>query len=184
LKDNLLRILSSQNSATSIRHCRPEASVIAVAIDVLRAAIDYWAVFMRRMEEEVGDLLGYQLPFERYLNGVTLGGIKKVPRDLLLAFQYSYNSLESLIRDGEKVDKAKLEAIKLEVDVKIEVLQNRVCDLFDRIEINSQYRSANRDADQTYSVKRLTVLAAIFLPISIEPFEHEHSSNGPWSIVV
>ncbi|RYP54766.1 hypothetical protein DL768_000494 [Monosporascus sp. mg162] len=67
--------------------------------------------------------------------------------------------------DGER--KARLETIRLEFECKLEALTGRIDDIISELDSELTLRSTISDETQTESVKRLTTLAAIFLPLSL-----------------
>lgn len=66
--------------------------------------------------------------------------------------------------DGEKV---KLEAIRREFNYKVEALISRIDEVVEGLETDLALRSSQSDQAQAESAKRLTILAAIFLPLSL-----------------
>lgn len=167
LKEHLLRILSSQGSATRIQYASPAACVMSIAIDILRAVIECSAIFMSDIE----DLDTLSTTSEAHeANYIALQSLRMHPRNIGLAFRHTYASLISIMPDADcsrAGDMFRLEALKLETDAKLERLQNRVDDLLGTMEARANLASRIQAEDETRSVKRLTALATIFLPLGL-----------------
>ncbi|KAI1345294.1 hypothetical protein F5Y01DRAFT_110058 [Xylaria sp. FL0043] len=163
LKVQFQRILRSPSSATLVCPKSTSALVMAVMMDFFRATLESWRLFVTglfvmskcRSDEDLES---------RLRNGSQLRWLAKLPRNLKLAFWYTYDSMLPLV---DRDQKAKFEAIRTEFDHKIEWLTSRMDDVVNDLDADLTSKSTRLEQAQTASVKRLTILAAIFLPLSL-----------------
>ncbi|KAK7425563.1 hypothetical protein QQZ08_008004 [Neonectria magnoliae] len=139
---------------------------MAVTLDILRANVECWAVntsdLIRDMPSEWSLYEG-----SRSNQSLHITKIHTAAHHLENVLQYTYSSLLAAVEGKEDVDIQRLKAIGLEIDAKLEVVKIRLQHWRSQIDRMVNISSARTDEMQAESVKRLTLLAAIFLPISL-----------------
>lgn len=164
LKDNLLRILASPRAASSIQHGSGEAAIKLIVLDLLRAVIERWAVFASHLKQFVATAKETVDTEERLKNMRVCQKLQSIPRDIRLATDHLFASVE---RDLSPADCLKLEGIKLEMDSRIRSINDCIGDIASLVSSLSNTHAAVSQDEQALSLKRLTTLAAIFLPLSL-----------------
>jgi hypothetical protein len=168
LKAQFQHILGSLSSATlACPGSSARVLAMAVMLDFLRATLESWRPFVGGVFISLETRSGVEDVESRLRNGSQLRWLAKLPRNLQLAFHYTYNSMLPHVMAVDASQKAKLEAIQMEFDYKIEWITNRMDGLVQDLEVDLMSKSARSEQAQTESVKRLTILAAIFLPLSL-----------------
>ncbi|MCJ1405484.1 hypothetical protein MMC11_008712 [Xylographa trunciseda] len=167
LKYHFQRLLERDSAATAIGQNSRAFACQMVALDLLRAAVEYWIVFLsqaiRRSEVHASNLDNRS----RSYNILTFKSLSKLTRNLDLAIQYTLQVAFASLDDKDIEVKPKLRAIELEINAKTGSLKNKIDDFLASLEAISEVKRTLIEEDQALSVTRLTILAAIFLPLSL-----------------
>ena len=164
LKDHFLRVLMSSSAASSIEHESPEMTIKLIMLDLLRAVIECWTVFVWQLVHEANEVTDSIDAQSRLHNVRVWQGLESAPRDIRLATEYLVRSVErNLLPAGRR----KLDSIVVEMDARIRSIDNRIHDIVACLSDLSSTRTAVTQEEQALSVKRLTLLAAVFLPLSL-----------------
>ncbi|KAH6692193.1 hypothetical protein F5X68DRAFT_258917 [Plectosphaerella plurivora] len=164
LKDHFLRVLMSSSAASSIEHESPEMAIKLIMLDLLRAVIECWAVFAWQLVHEANEVTDNIDAQSRLHNVRVWQGLQSAPRDIRLATEYLVRSVE---RDLLPAGRRELDSIMVEMDARIRSIDNRINDIAACVSDLSSTRTAVTQEEQALSVKRLTLLAAVFLPLSL-----------------
>lgn len=167
LKHHFLLILASESSATSIPQ---KSSIIAsqmVTLDLLRAVMECWMVFLTQILLRTSGHTSDLDTRSRAFNLEALRDFSKTARDMELAFQYTLDSVFAALDDNDSDTKPRLKMIGIESFAKLRTIKNRVDDFLSTLDSISTVKTALTDEGQALSVKRLTLLAAVFLPLSL-----------------
>ncbi|KAK4112646.1 hypothetical protein N656DRAFT_70073 [Canariomyces notabilis] len=190
LKEQFRKLLLSSKSTSSIPLCTAEASSMAVLIDIIRAVVETFAAFVSGIMEEFSTKLGWEeVPQFRLHNSPHLKTLAKIPRDARKAFQHTYDLLLAHIQEHiddrkaaadeeatqyppqrghqPEITEARLNAVKLDFEAKVEMLQNQVNDFIGGLDAQATVRAQLYNEAQAESTARLTTLATIFLPLSL-----------------
>ncbi|MCJ1383215.1 hypothetical protein MMC17_006328 [Xylographa soralifera] len=167
LKYHFQRLLECDHAATAIGQKSRAFACQMVALDLLRAAVECWMVFLsqiiRRSEERASDLDNRSRSYDI----LAFKLLSKVARNLELAIRYTLQVAFVSLDDKDIEVKPKLQAIELEINAKIQSLKNKVDDFLASLESISDVKRILVEEDQALNVTRLTILAAIFLPLSL-----------------
>lgn len=171
LKDHFHRLVFSKSAASSIARPNAEVAVMLVVIDILRATMECWIVHLTQLSQRT-----LRMPTENTFqdpgaNFESLQKLRAVPRDLQAALDLVFDTMAvELEGQNQKVavnTTLPLRKIRLEANAKLQSIRHSVEDLIQRFEFYSDTISAHAQRDQASSVQRLTLLATIFLPISL-----------------
>lgn len=166
LKRHFLKLLLSPDSATRIDSHTPEIAVMAVTLDLLRASLECWATFFSDLARELHKLSNKR----EWLLSHQSPSIRSMPdfvSRLQLNLRHTYACFLAEIEDVANADLARLRSLEREIDAKLDVVQLQSRHWLDLIETMASITAAYTDEVQAQSVKRLSLLAAIFLPISL-----------------
>ena len=168
LEYHFKRILASDRSATSITQKDRSFSCQMVILDFLRAVIECWIVFLAQITRKTTVYSAKLDSRSRAYNLSAFKELQKTARDLDLAIRYTIDTATaSLGSSQESLPKSQLKAIELEALAKLRAMNNIVNDYLGTLDSISDVTKALVEEDQARSVKRLTLLAAIFLPLSL-----------------
>ncbi|KAF2456065.1 hypothetical protein BDY21DRAFT_55453 [Lineolata rhizophorae] len=181
LRREFRQILDKHSTTRVLRSHSPEYLnsleylMMAVTMDLFRAILECWQPFitelfvhleLARLNADLkADLRHRQTDFS------CLRRLAKLLRDLHLAFQHTYDSMSL---HPEQFDAARLRGIKLEFKDKVEELIRRADETrqmkdskLKELDSELKTRMTKSNEAQEKSLKRLTVLAEIFLPFSL-----------------
>ncbi|RSL73058.1 hypothetical protein CEP53_000891 [Fusarium sp. AF-6] len=166
LKRHFLRLLFSQESATKILLPTAEIASMAVTLDVLRASVLCWTQFLVSL---IRDLYKNrrQLESSRSQPSYNIESIQPDISHLELMLRYTYASFLLKVQDRDDVDVVKLKWLELEIDTRLRGLQIHVQHWLSMVDRMADISSASADERKAQSVNRLTLLAAIFLPVGL-----------------
>ena len=167
LKYHFLRRIHSKASAMSIKQKSSSFACQMIVLDLLAATIECWILFLAQILPKIRRYVPGFDERSRLRNASALENFVVVIRDLELAFQYTLRAALGSIDPKDESTRPALAAMEVELTTKIQSLRNKVQDMIDSIESNSAVRRSIIQENQTLAVNRLTVLAAIFLPISL-----------------
>jgi hypothetical protein len=167
LKHHFLKILKSESSATTISQVSPAFACQMVVLDLLRAVIECWIVFVTETLLQTLPYILEQDTRSRAYNTDALNSISKISRDIGLLSQASMDSALLALKDDDLTSRNKLRAIRVESNARLQRLQHRIDDLIVNFETVSAMKKTLVEEVQTQSIKRLTTLAAIFLPLGL-----------------
>ena len=137
-----------------------------VILDFLRAAVECWITFVTRIIQKASLYASHLDIRSRSYNSAAIRDLSRVNRDLRLAIQDTFDAARLALNDDDPPSR-RLREIELEVRAKLRAVENKVNDFLTSLESTSDLTKAIVDEDQARSVKRLTLLAAIFLPLSL-----------------
>ena len=138
-----------------------------VILDLLAAAVECWVAFLAQMLPNIQRFVAGFDDRSRLQNASALERLTSLIRNLDLAIRYTLRAASSSIAVEESITRRSLDTIESELTFKVQSLGNRIQDMISEIEKNSGVRRSIAQENQTLAVNRLTVLAAIFLPISL-----------------
>jgi hypothetical protein len=168
LKDHFHRIVHSDSSSCSLGRPDTEVAIMLVAIDLLRAAIECWMVHVTLLSRRVLDMPTDDTRQEPAANFESLQNIRTVPRDLQAAMDLVFDTARGRLEaTGHYGSATTLESIRLEANAKLQTVKYAVDDLVERFSSYAEMRTAHIHREQTSSIKRLTALASVFLPVSL-----------------
>jgi hypothetical protein len=167
LKHHLLKILKSESSATAIIQVSPAFACQMVVLDLLRAVIECWIVFVTETLLQTLPYILEQDTRSRAYNTDALNSISKISRDIGLLLQVTMDSALLALKDDDPASRNKLRSIRVESNARLQRLQHRIDDLIVNFENVSAMKKTLVEEVQTQSIKRLTTLAAIFLPLGL-----------------
>ncbi|KAF4470935.1 lincomycin-condensing lmbA [Fusarium albosuccineum] len=164
LKHNFLRLFLSQESATRLHSPTPEAAVMAVTLDILRASAECWSVFLSDLIQKIERISRQQM----WLHSQQSLVIREIPvavSHLELALRHTYACFLAEVKQAHDADMEKLGSLERENDAKLEMVQIQVRHWLSLVEKSMDITAAHREEVQAQSIIRLSLLAAIFLPI-------------------
>jgi BMFP domain-containing protein YqiC len=167
LKYHFQKILTSEFSATTICQVSSVFACQTVMVDLLRAVIECWIVFVTETLLQTSPYVLEQDTRSRAYNTDALNHISKVSRDISLLFQFTMDTLLLTLEDNDVVSRTKLGSIGIESRAKLHRLQHRIDDLVSNLNSVLEVKKTLVEESQTQSVKRLTMIAAIFLPLGL-----------------
>lgn len=167
LKYHFQKILTSEFSATTICQVSSIFACQTVMIDLLRAVIECWIVFVTETLLQTSPYVLEQDTRSRAYNTNALNHISKISRDISLLFQFTMDTLLLTLKDNDLVSRNKLGSIGIESRAKLQRLQHRIDDLTSNFNSVLDVKKTLVEESQTQSVKRLTLIAAIFLPLGL-----------------
>jgi hypothetical protein len=138
-----------------------------VTLDLLRALIECWIVFLTGTHLKASTYASDLDTRSQSYNTSVVRNMARIARDLDLAFQYTMNSAYARLSDGDLQPKALLRAIENEGYAKLRAIKNRVDDFLSNLQSISDVQKSLTQESQEGSIKRLTLLAALFLPLSL-----------------
>ena len=159
--------MQSENAAARLPHANRVSACQLVAIDLLAATVECWAVFIAQLTPEIRRHEASSDERSRLRNLSILSNLSTATRDLDLAIKDTFRFALSSFEKSKSSVKPSLEDLGLELFSKSSSLTNRLQDLRNRMEAAADIRRSIIQENQTLAVKRLTLLAAIFLPISL-----------------
>ena len=174
LKFHFQRLLESDRAAAAIPQSSPSFACQMIILDLLRATVECWIVFVSQAAEKstlhVMDLDNRSREF----NILAFKEMSRIAKDLDLATRYTMDtalvSLEFHAEASPELhaqQKKRLRLIEIEVIAKTRTIKNKVDDILDTIESVSAIQKLCVEENQALSLKRLTLLATIFLPLSL-----------------
>ena len=167
LKYHFVRLLESGRSAASIKQKTQQFSCQMVLLDFLRAVTECWIVSLSQIGYKTSKW-AYDLDSRsRFYNLPAFKELSKIARDLELAFQYTMDTALVSLGSEDAAVRSQLKIIELEAHAKLRAIKNKVDDCLGALDSVSAVKKTLVEEDQARSVKRLTLLAAIFLPISL-----------------
>jgi hypothetical protein len=138
-----------------------------VVLDLLRAVIECWIVFVTETLLQTLPYILEQDTRSRAYNTDALNSISKISRDIGLLSQVTLDSALLALKDDDLTSRNKLRSVRVESNAKLQRLQHRIDDLIVSFETVSAVKKTLVEEVQTQSIKRLTILAAIFLPLGL-----------------
>ena len=166
MKLHFRRLLESDAAAVAIAQNDQCFTCQMVVLDLLRAMVECWIVFISQMiRMSTTNIAGLDNRL-RSLNVSTLREISRIARDLDLAIKHVIQA--ALIFLGRQGDgQIRLRQIEVEVTAKTRTIKNKVDDFLVTMDSISAVKKTLLEENQALSVKRLTLLASIFLPLSL-----------------
>ena len=167
LKYHFLRRIHSRGSAMSVEQDNESVACQMVTLDLLAAAVECWITFLAHMLPKVRRYVSGFDERSRLRNASALEHIAAIIRDLELAIQFTLRVALNSVDPQHLSRKAALERLEIELVAKTQSLKNKIQDMVSAVESNSTARRSIIQENQTLAINRLTLLAAIFLPISL-----------------
>lgn len=169
LKDHFRRIIHAEGAACALETPGSDVAVMLVVVDLIRAAAECWIVHVSLLTRRIlglgSDHVGHQ---DRLANMDAWQRLERVPRDLQDALDFATDAAVARMEaSSPPVDTTPLKRIKRETDAKLLTVRNAVADLAGHLASHADAKAALTGEDQARSLKRLTFVASIFLPISL-----------------
>jgi hypothetical protein len=143
-------------------------AIMLVAIDLLRAAIECWMVHVTLLSRRVLDMPTDDTRQEPAANFESLQNIRTVPRNLQAAMDLVFDTARGRLHaTGHHGSATALKSIRLEANAKLQTVKFAVDDLVERFSSYAEMRTTHIHREQASSIKRLTALASVFLPVSL-----------------
>lgn len=147
-----------------MQHTNGEDAVKLIILDLFRAVIECWAVFALELAQHTAASTK-KIDTEGRLRNVRVWQkLRAAPRDIRLAMDHLFVSTR---RDLPLAGREQLDRIKDEMDSKLQSIDHCISDAMALVSDLSTTHTAAGQEEQALSVKRLTMLAAIFLPLSL-----------------
>ncbi|KAF7508725.1 hypothetical protein GJ744_008972 [Endocarpon pusillum] len=178
LQFHLGGLLLSQSCASSLYDGNVVLGCKLVTLDLLRANIESWADFLENVRRE-----GMDADHIPYIHDVQydrrhVSQFARIVRDIGEALEFTISAIEREItyttskgnpRDFDKPIKreSRLLAIQLESRTKMRVIKHLIEDIQSNADRQMDLLSSNTNQVQSASLKRLTLVASIFLPLSL-----------------
>jgi hypothetical protein len=167
LKYHFQKILTSESSATTICQASSIFACQTVVVDLLRAVIECWIVFVTETLLQTSPHVLEQDTRSRAYNTGVLNRMSRVSRDIGLLFNFTTDALLLTLKENDLVSRNKLLSIRIESHAKLQRLQHRIDDLTSNFNSTLEVKEMLVEESHTQSVKRLTLIAAIFLPLGL-----------------
>jgi len=167
LKYHFQKILTSESSATTICQVSSIFACQTVVVDLLRATIECWIVFITETLLQTSPHVIEQDTRSRAYNTDVLNRISTISRDIGLLFQFTMDTLLLTLKENDPVSRNKLMSIRIESHARLQRLQHRIDDLTGNFNSMLEVKKILVEESQAQSVKRLTLIAAVFLPLSL-----------------
>ena len=166
-KYHFQRLLECDHAATAIaQKDRPFACQLVV-LDLLRAASECWMVFLFQIFRKSKVHTTEMDTRSRLYNISAFKVLSKATRDLDLAIQYTLGVAMLPLEDQDIVVKSELRSIEVEINAKTQCMKNKVDNFLASLESVSEVKKTLVGEGQALGVNRLTILAAMFLPLSL-----------------
>ncbi|KAF5003033.1 hypothetical protein FDECE_10405 [Fusarium decemcellulare] len=136
-----------------------EGEAMAVTLDILRASVECWATFLSDLINGIHDL-STQQKWLRSRHSPVTRDIPVAVSHLELVLRHTCACFLAKVKDTHGVDKARLSSLEQEMNAKLGMLQIQVQQV---LGMSATYT----DEVQGKSVQRLSLLATIFLPVSL-----------------
>lgn len=164
LRNFFLSLLLSSRAASAVEHRDLNTGVQLVTLDLLRAVIVCWEDFVTTLGQDA-DRYAELMDSQSRINNVRIWqDLQAAPRDIKIATD---RLIGSAVLHLPEASKARLEDIRLEMDARIRAVENGIADIMRYSSDLVSARITLGQEEQAVSVNRLTLLAAIFLPLSL-----------------
>ena len=172
LKVHFLRILSDNDSATRISGPSSHLRLQLITIDFLRAVLGCWLIFLVGIQREVLDAIEDQVDITFIMRGINILDFKELSHrlsDLEGCVDFAFRSLHISMTgsDTRALDMQKLKLIEVAFRAKLKAAKAKVDVILDTFVTQIESKSEYSNRHQERSLKRLTILASVFLPLSL-----------------
>ena len=173
LRLHFLRILSSNDAAVRVGAASsPQFQLQMLSVDYLRAILECWMIFLAALQRDISALVEDDVELVRIGKGSTipkLKGFRYRLTDLEACADFAIQSALSSLKENdlEAPTSRKLVAIEVVFKAKIKAARTKLDGILDVFVTQADKKTDDFHDSQARSLKRLTMLASFFLPLSL-----------------
>ena len=143
-----------------------------ISIDFLRAILECWAIFLATVQREILDVVEDEVELAFIGKEENILDYKELSyrlNDLEAAADFAFRSaLAALANDDLKAPEVrKLSQLEVAFKAKVRAARTKVKVILDVFVTQSEIKTNYFNSDQARSLKRLTILASVFLPLTL-----------------